>query len=100
MSQFEIIFVRHGEAESSFGKHPDPALSKNGVEQSLKLIDHDQLQSLEDFIFISSPKLRAIETAKPIANKFNTRNMFTHAGILLLLLLLFSVFDCLLDAKH
>ena len=71
MSLFEIIFVRHGEAESSFGAHPDPALSKNGVEQSLKLIDHDQLQSLEDFIFISSPKLRAIETAKPIANKFN-----------------------------
>ena len=71
MSQFEIIFVRHGEAESSFGTHPDPALSKNGVEQSLKLIHHDQLQSLEDFIFISSPKLRAIETARPIANKFN-----------------------------
>ena len=71
MSRFEIIFIRHGEAESSFGTHPDPALSKNGVEQSLKLIDHDQLQSLEDFIFISSPKLRAIETAKPIANKFN-----------------------------
>ena len=71
MSQFEIIFVRHGEAESSFGTHPDPALSKNGVEQSLKLINHDQLQSLEDFIFISSPKLRAIETARPIANKFN-----------------------------
>ena len=74
MSQFEIIFVRHGEAESSFGTHPDPALSKNGVEQSLKLIHHDQLQSLEDFIFISSPKLRAIETAKPIANKFNKEN--------------------------
>ena len=71
MSQFEIIVVRHGEAESSFGTHPDPALSKNGVEQSLKLIQHGQLQSLEDFIFISSPKLRAIETAKPIANKFN-----------------------------
>ena len=71
MSRFEIIFVRHGEAESSFGTHPDPALSKNGVEQSLKLIHHDQLQSLEDFIFISSPKLRAIETAKPIASKFN-----------------------------
>ena len=73
MSQFEIIFVRHGEAESSFGTHPDPALSENGVQQSLELIRHDQLQSLEDFIFISSPKLRAIETAKPIANKFNKK---------------------------
>ena len=71
MSQFEIIVERHCEDESSFGTHPDPALSKNGVEQSLKLIHHGQLQSLEDFIFISSPKLRAIETAKPIANKFN-----------------------------
>ena len=38
MSQFEIIFVRHGEAESSFGTHPDPALSKNGIKQSLKLL--------------------------------------------------------------
>ena len=71
MSQFEIIFVRHGEAESSFGTHPDPGLSKNGLAQSLKLIGHHDLQSLEEFIFISSPKLRAIETAKPIANKFN-----------------------------
>ena len=41
MSQFEIIFVRHGEAESSFGTHPDPALSKNGIEQSLKIIEHN-----------------------------------------------------------
>ena len=71
MSQFEIIFVRHGEAESSFGTHQDPALSKNGLTQSLKLIEHNELQSLEKFAFISSPKLRAIETAKPIANKFN-----------------------------
>ena len=63
MSQFEIIFVRHSEAESSFGTHPDPALSKNGMEQSLKLIEHNELQSLEDYIFISSTKLRAIETA-------------------------------------
>ena len=73
MSQFEIIFVRHGEAESSFGTHPDPALSKNGIKQSLKLIEHNELQSLEEFIFISSPKLRAIETAKPIANKFDKK---------------------------
>ena len=71
MSQFEIIFVRHGEAEFSFGTHSDPPLSKNGVTQSLKLVKHDGLQSLEEFMFISSPKLRAIETAKPIANKFN-----------------------------
>ena len=73
MSQFEIIFVRHGEAESSFGTHPDPALSKNGIKQSLKLIEHNELQSLEDYVFISSPKLRAIETAKPIANKFDKK---------------------------
>ena len=73
MSQFEIIFVRHGEAESSFGTHPDPALSKNGIKQSIKLIEHNELQSLEEFIFISSPKLRAIETAKPIANKFDKK---------------------------
>tara|TARA_B100000073_G_scaffold324464_1_gene307387 strand:- start:338 stop:901 length:564 start_codon:yes stop_codon:yes gene_type:complete len=71
MSQFEIIFVRHGEAESSFGIHQDPALSENGIAQSLKLIEHGGLQSLESFTFLSSPKLRAIETAKPIAKKFN-----------------------------
>ena len=47
MSQFEIIFVRHGEAEFSFGTHPDPPLSKNGVTQSLKLVKHDGLSHLK-----------------------------------------------------
>ena len=28
---------------------------------------------LEDYFFISSPKLRAIETAKPLAKKFNKK---------------------------
>ena len=71
MSQIEIIFVRHAEAESSWGNFSDPSLSSNGYLQSTNLLKHEELQNLENFSFISSPKLRAIETAKPLAKKFD-----------------------------
>ena len=31
MSEISLIFVRHGEAAASWGEHPDPGLSENGI---------------------------------------------------------------------
>ena len=73
MSQIKIILIRHGEAENKWGEHPDPGLSLKGISESYDLLQHKELQSLEDYFFISSPKLRAIETAKPLAKKFNKK---------------------------
>ena len=50
---------------------PDPGLSKTGISQSNNLLTNKNLESLEDYSFVSSPKLRAIETAKPLVKKFN-----------------------------
>ena len=71
MSQIEIIFIRHGEAANRWGDHPNPGLSKKGIVQSNNLLKHKELQHLEKYSFLSSPKLRAIETAEPLAKKFN-----------------------------
>ena len=73
MSQIEIIFVRHAEAESYWGNLSDPGLSDNGYLQSTNLLKHKELQNLEDFSFVSSPKSRAVETAKPLAKKFDKK---------------------------
>ena len=71
MSQIEIIFIRHGEAAGKWGDHPDPGLSDKGQLQAEELLKHKGLQNLGNYNFISSPKLRAIQTAGPLAKKFN-----------------------------
>jgi 2,3-bisphosphoglycerate-dependent phosphoglycerate mutase len=73
MSEINLIFIRHGEAAESWGEHPDPGLSENGISQSQKLISNPSLQSLENFMFISSPKSRAKMTAAPILKKYNKK---------------------------
>tara|TARA_X000000368_G_C23024472_1_gene709520 strand:+ start:24 stop:587 length:564 start_codon:yes stop_codon:yes gene_type:complete len=73
MSEIKLIFVRHGEAESAYGEHNDPALSIKGISQSKNLLKNSKLQNLEKFTFISSPKLRAFKTAEPLAKKFNKK---------------------------
>ena len=82
MSSIQVIFIRHAEASNSWGNHPDPGLSDNGKNQSKELISHPELIELDDYSFISSPKLRAIETAKPLAEKFKKEliieNIFTE----------------------
>ena len=82
MSSIQVIFIRHAEASNSWGNHPDPGLSDNGKNQSKELINHPELIKLDDYFFISSPKLRAIETAKPLAEKFEKEvfieNIFTE----------------------
>tara|TARA_B100000963_G_scaffold204970_1_gene178432 strand:+ start:524 stop:1087 length:564 start_codon:yes stop_codon:yes gene_type:complete len=82
MSSIQVIFIRHAEASNSWGNHPDPGLSDNGKNQSKELINHPELIELDDYSFISSPKLRAIETAKPLSEKFKKEliieNIFTE----------------------
>ena len=78
MSQIELIFIRHGEASDTWNNHPDPGLSKTGISQSNDLLNNKDLESLENYSFISSPKLRAIETAKPLVKKFNKELHVTY----------------------
>ena len=64
---FDIFLVRHGEATAGWGEDPDPGLSASGREQALRacedLIAHAPLH------IISSPLLRAQETAQPLAER-------------------------------
>ena len=73
MSEIKLIFIRHGEAANAWGTHKDPGLSSLGYKQAESILENDELQRLNEFDFISSPKARAIETAKPLANKFQKK---------------------------
>ena len=81
MSEIKLIFVRHGEAASAWQRHENPGLSEAGLLQAKKLIEHEKFLELKDFTFISSPKSRAIETAQPLANKFNKEILIDDAFI-------------------
>ena len=63
-----VYLVRHGEAAASWGEDPDPGLSELGHQQALaardQLVQNNSASRLE---LISSPLLRARETAQPLA---------------------------------
>lgn len=66
----KFIFVRHGESEGNIGKFfakPETPLTNNGQEQAKKLIEELKNEKID--VIISSPFLRTLETAKPIAKK-------------------------------
>ena len=73
MSQITLIFIRHGEAASSWVSHEDPGLSIKGQDEAKALLANKDLQNLENYEFISSPRKRAIDTSKPLAAKFNKK---------------------------
>ena len=77
MSQITLIFIRHGEAASSCVSHEDPGLSIKGQNEAKALLANKDLQNLEDYEFISSPRKRAIDTSKPLAAKFNKNVLFS-----------------------
>ena len=62
----DILLVRHGEAAAAWGEHADPGLSALGRQQALQA--RDELQTFGRLRLISSPLLRAQETALPMAN--------------------------------
>ena len=67
-----VYLVRHGEAAASWGESNDPGLSSLGKTQAINAAD--ELSELKPIQIISSPKLRALETAQPLAKLW-------HAGI-------------------
>jgi len=61
-----IYLVRHGEASAKWGEDPDPGLSALGRQQAQQV--RDQLEACSNANIVSSPLLRAQETALPLAN--------------------------------
>jgi len=64
----ELVFVRHGEAEHSWGEHTDPGLSELGKRQAERAAYTLTGVVPSELVLISSPKLRAQETAAPLAD--------------------------------
>ena len=69
--EINIYLIRHGEAGKSWDEDPDPGLSNEGEKQSIKLVSKlsDDFKKL-NFKVISSPLLRAQETAIPLKEEF------------------------------
>jgi broad specificity phosphatase PhoE len=64
-----VYLVRHGEAAASWGESTDPGLSALGQVQAIDV--GNELSKQIPINIISSPKLRAIETAQPLAELWN-----------------------------
>ena len=73
MSEISIILIRHGEASAAWGDDPDPGLSERGISQASKLTTIKDLDQLDGYDFISSPKSRAVMTATPLIKKYNKK---------------------------
>ncbi len=67
----DIFLVRHGEAAASWGEDPDPGLSHLGRQQARQV--RDELERYESLHIVSSPLLRAKETAQPLATALRTQ---------------------------
>ncbi len=65
-----IYLIRHGEANAAWDEDPDPGLSARGKLQSEELKKELTLDLPSSFEAISSPLLRAQETAKPLKESF------------------------------
>ena len=67
---FELILVRHGEAEGQgtyLGRHSDPPLTEEGRKQVLQLRQRLKTRGLlppGEALLFSSPQIRALETAE------------------------------------
>ena len=79
MAIHTILLIRHGEASASWGDHADPGLSDNGKKQADELTNSLRAEDLSEFNFISSPKLRAIQTAQPLAEQYEKNLDIHHA---------------------
>jgi broad specificity phosphatase PhoE len=63
-----IYLVRHGEAAAGWGAHHDPGLSDRGHRQAEAVAQ--ALEPLGPLAIVSSPLMRAQETAAPLAGKW------------------------------
>lgn len=64
-----IYLVRHGEASASWGESPDPGLSALGLQQAGDSAALLRSSVSQDTLIISSPLLRARQTAMPLASQ-------------------------------
>ncbi|MCO1334580.1 histidine phosphatase family protein [Microbulbifer sp. OS29] len=72
----KIFLVRHGEADKGVNV-PDPALTELRHKQSESLAN--KLSTQEKIHLISSPKLRAQQTAKPLADLWDVKVVIEDA---------------------
>ena len=63
----DIFLVRHGEAAASWGQDPDPGLSTLGEQQAVATTKLLLPRMGSNVALVSSPLLRAQETAQPLA---------------------------------
>ncbi|TXS91282.1 histidine phosphatase family protein [Parahaliea maris] len=63
-----ILLVRHGEAAAEWGQHEDPGLSELGWEQAANSAAELASQVDSQWQLVSSPKMRARETAQPLVD--------------------------------
>lgn len=76
----DIFLVRHGEAASSWGESRDPGLSELGHSQAEEAA-HELLSLTNPAVrIISSPLLRAQETAIPLAHQLGGREVDLDAA--------------------
>jgi probable phosphoglycerate mutase len=67
----KIFLVRHGEAAAPWHEADDPGLSQRGREQAAATAEQLQQQVEAGIRLISSPLLRARETARPLAQNLD-----------------------------
>lgn len=73
MKDRTLIMVRHAHRDTTEGRERDNGLSERGREQSkaLERFYRDRLAK-QPVIFLSSPKVRCIETLLPLADRMKT----------------------------
>ena len=69
----KIFLVRHGEASAAWNEDPDPDLSETGKQQSKILVKEISTELDQNLNVISSPLLRALNTAKPLQEKIHNK---------------------------
>lgn len=72
-----IRMIRHGKASGSWSSDPDPGLDDRGRRQAQALAE--ELQSLPPQKILTSPMLRAQETAAPVAESWQSSPVITEA---------------------
>jgi len=65
----DIYLVRHGEAAASWAEDADPGLSATGQLQAQQVASTLARSVAGDWLLISSPLRRALETAEPLARR-------------------------------
>lgn len=76
----KLFLFRHAEKEMSqgFATRNNPSLSKNGHHQAQKIVEMIEALSAKDpavkpEMILSSPKIRAVQTLTPLAEKFGIK---------------------------